>query len=193
MNKRAIGFVLTFGIVYLLSAQSLDTFNSERLDLNRKGMLVLSSWALANIISSPLLASRSSGSAKYFHQMNGYWNGVNLLIGGIGYYTAMTGDHSGLSIAETLKEQHRIEKILLLNTGLDVAYVTAGFFLKERGWRKESERLKGFGNSLMLQGVFLFAFDLAFYFVHASHSKELNGFLRKLAVSPNGIGMAWMF
>ena len=193
MSKSTIGFLVAFALVYITSAQSLETFNKERLDINKKGMLVLSSWALANLISSPILASRTTGSTRYFHQMNGYWNTVNLAIAGLGYYSAVTGDSSGLSLAESVREQHSIEKILLLNTGLDAAYVTTGLFLRERGMRKESDRLKGFGNSLVLQGGFLFAFDIVLYLVHHQHAEGLYNLLSNVTVTLNGVGMVLNF
>ena len=191
MDKRLIGYTIAFFMLYFLAAQDFDTFNQDRLDINKKGMLVLSSWALANIISSPIMAARTSGSNKYFHQMNGYWNGINLIIGGFGFYSAITGDAVGLSLTETLKEQQSIEKILLLNTGLDVAYMTTGLFLNERGKLKGNNRLKGFGKSMILQGGFLFAFDLVFYFVHSEHSGQLNQLLNQLTLNVDGIGLIW--
>ena len=174
---------------------ALDEFNQQRLHLNKNGMLVLGSWALANLISSPILASQTSGSARSFHQMNGYWNSVNLALAGIGYFNAVKGEAFGLTLAETILEQQSIEKILLFNAGLDLAYITGGFFLKERAKNvtTNSDRLKGFGNSLILQGAFLFAFDLAFYFVHKSHAGFLFENLDSLAVHPNGVGLIWRF
>jgi hypothetical protein len=61
-----------------------------------------------------------------------------------------------------------------LNAGLDVAYVMTGFFLIEKGKNSanNADRLKGFGYSLILQGGFLFAFDLIMYFTH-SHNADL--------------------
>ena len=49
--------------------------------------------------------------------------------------------------------------------GLDVCYMLAGTILKNRAGKMTSEnqaRNIGFGNSLMLQGSFLFVFDGVF-------------------------------
>jgi len=156
-------------------------------------MLVLGSWAVTNIALSPFLASRASGSQRYFHQMNGYWNGVNLVIAGLGYSTAITSDPNGLSLSESLSEQHSIEKILLFNAGLDLAYVAGGLYLQERSSRstKNANRLKGFGQSLVLQGAFLFAFDVAFYLFQHQHGGELLKVVDQLAVSPTGFRLVW--
>lgn len=193
MKKRLFVYSVALGCIFFAMAQSLDDFNEDRLGLNKKGMMVLGSWAAANIALSPILASRSSGSTKYFHQMNGYWNGVNLIIAGIGYYTATTTDPTGLTLTETLKEQGSIEKTLLFNAGLDLAYMVGGVFLQERSRRGgvNSDRLKGFGQSLVLQGGFLFAFDVVFYLVQKSHAKILFNYVDQLALSPTGFRMVW--
>ena len=163
--------------------------------MNKKGMLVLGSWATANIAMSPILASRNTGSAKYFHQMNGYWNSVNLVIAGIGYYAASKTDPSGFTLAETIKEQYKLEKILLFNAGLDLAYIAGGFYLKERAKTTtgNADRLKGFGQSLILQGGFLFAFDVAFYLIQSKHGEFLSKYVDQLAFGPGGFAMRWYF
>lgn len=64
-----------------------------------------------------------------------------------------------------------MQNFLLLNAGLDVAYIATGFYLKERAKNSSSpERLRGYGNSLLLQGGFLLAFDIAFYFIHQNNA-----------------------
>ncbi|MEM6735238.1 MAG: hypothetical protein AAF620_04125 [Bacteroidota bacterium] len=194
MNKKLFLFTFAFSMALFATAQtSLDLFNRERLDLNRKGMLLLGSWALANIISSPVLAGRSSGSTKAFHQMNGYWNSVNLVIAGFGYYNAFKGEANGLTLAASILEQQSIEKILLFNAGLDLAYITGGFYLKERAKRgtENENRFKGFGNALLLQGGFLFAFDLIFYLVQRNHASELFEHIEGITFHLNGLGLIW--
>ena len=183
-------FTLLWG--YLYAQDGLPSFNADRLGINKNGMLVLGSWALVNMATSPVFASRSSGTEKAFHQMNGYWNTVNLVIASFGYYAAVSGD-TGLTLMETLKEQQRMEKILLFNTALDLGYITGGFLLKERSRaaEKHKDRLKGFGNSLILQGGFLFVFDLTLYLIHQNHSEALFTLVDHLAFSPTGFSLTW--
>lgn len=189
MNKRLLLFHVVFVVSLTCWSQSLESFNTNRLDLNKKGMIVLGTWALANLASSPILASRAEGSRKYFHQMNGFWNTVNLTLAGVGYYTAATTDVSGLMLSETLQAQHSMEKILLFNAGLDLAYMAGGLYLQQRAktTAKNKERLKGFGQSLVLQGAFLFVFDVGFYLVQNNHSKQLLKFVDELALGPMGV------
>lgn len=178
-----------------ISAQNIDQFNENRLDITKSGMIVLGSWAVINIASSPILSSQSKGSRKYFHQMNGYWNVVNLALAGSGLYGAITGNFEGLSVSETLTEQLRLEKILLFNSALDIGYMLGGLYLIERSKNtgKNPERLKGFGQSVILQGGFLFAFDLIFYAVLNNHGKGLMDIIDKVAVSPEGFSLIMSF
>ena len=188
MNKRIILLHLALFAGLVCCSQSLEEFNRDRLDLNKKGMWVLGTWAVANLLSSPVLASRTEGSTRYFHQMNGYWNTVNLVLAGVGYYSAATTDAALLTFSETVKAQHTLEKILLFNAGLDLAYIAGGFFLQERAktTSKHQDRLKGFGRSLILQGAFLFVFDLGFYWAQTHHGRELVKWMNTLSVGSVG-------
>ena len=195
MDKRLFLFYCALFAALMCSAQSLENFNTDRLSLNQQGMIVLGSWAVANLVSSPILASRAEGSNRYFHQMNGYWNTVNLILAGAGFYSAMTTDAAGLTLLETIHAQQSMEKILLFNTGLDVAYMIGGLYLQERSKSagKNKDRLKGFGRSLVLQGAFLFVFDLGFYVIQTRHGLGLGKFVDQLAVSPTGFQLTTYF
>lgn len=105
--------------------------------------------------------------------MNAGWNFVNLGIAGFALYGISQMDASALSYSESLGELQNLDKILLFNAGLDVGYMAAGAWLWERGIRKESQRLEGYGKSLILQGGFLFMFDLVLYMIHAPLTNDL--------------------
>ncbi len=137
---------------------ALEVFNSTRLDYNRQGMMILGSWALLNLLIGTIGSFRTRGQVQAFHQMNAYWNLVNLGIAGYGFWQA-----SQISLVvnfwEVLTAQQEIEKVLLFNAALDLAYMAIGFFLVERGLRLEKERWIGSGKSILLQGAFLLLFD----------------------------------
>lgn len=156
-------------------------------------MKVLGAWAITNMAVSPVLRNQASGSDKYFYDMNVYWNAVNLLIAGAGYIGSVKDDPSGYGLKASLKEQHSIEKILLFNMALDIGYVATGFYLNERGARKESNRLKGYGNSLKLQGAFLAVFDLFFYLSHNKNATQLYNILDSVSPATNGVGLSVRF
>lgn len=176
--KRTLFVLLITNFLFcgLLMAQhetsNLEEINRDRISLNSNGMLVLGGWAVSNLVIGGVGITQTGGSNKYFHQMNAAWNTVNLAIAGFGYY-GLQNQTAALSLSETINEFHHFEKILLFNAGLDVGYMAIGAWLWERGLRKGSNRLTGYGKSLILQGGFLFAFDLVLYFMNNSYSSKL--------------------
>ena len=171
-----------------------SNFNQERLDLNRKGLTVLGSWAGANLIANGILLTNASGSDKYFYQMNVYWSVVNGALAGLGVLQAKK-TQAGLSPFQTLEEQSNTEKIFLVNTGLDVAYVMTGVYLLEKSTNAidSQDRLKGYGQSVILQGGFLLLFDGIMYGVHRSHLKKGKAIFENLTFTGNQLGFVWRF
>lgn len=139
----------------------LEVINQTRLDYNLKGMLILGTWAVVNLILGALASFRKSGQTQAFHQMNAYWNVVNLGIAGFGFWQA--SQIAVLNFWEGLAAQQQIEKVLLFNAALDLGYLAIGLLLIERGRRLEKERWIGFGKSILLQGAFLLLFDAILY------------------------------
>lgn len=172
-----------------------DSIARQRIKLVQNNMYVLGAWASANIIQGTISASNTQGSEKAFHQMNAYWNTVNFAIAGVGLLGIRKQLNKQYGLASNLKEQQKLEKILLLNSGLDLAYITAGLYLKERGSRLNNPRNEGFGNSLIIQGAFLLVFDLIQYGQHRKNTKWLENKLDHLqmGVSANGFGLSYHF
>lgn len=124
--------------------------------------------------------------------MNLVWNSVNLAIAGFGYI-GLRSDPAQYSLPETIREFQNLENILLFNAGLDVGYMAAGAYLWERGIRKESNRLIGYGQSVVLQGAFLFTFDLILFAASRNKSSKLIDELGKLSIKPTGISYQTRF
>ena len=74
---------------------------------------------------------------------------------------------SGLA-GDEAKESRWLERILWVNTGLDVFYVLGGVWLMQT-WGAESFLWKGHGVGIIIQGGFLFFFD----FFHAFSLRNL--------------------
>ena len=147
-------------------------------------MLVLGSWAVTNIITGAIASNTNNRELHYFHQMNMIWNGVNLLFAGSGYYAATHKKNASTNLWSVLQHQHTTEKTFLFNSGLDLAYVAGGFYLKEKSkTRSEPAKLLGYGNSIVLQGGFLFMFDAIMYKIHQQHFKKMSPILQKLTVT----------
>ena len=166
----------------------LESFNEKRIEYNKTGMVILGSWAIGNMVWGAAGASNSTGQTKAFHQMNLYWNSVNLLIAGLGYWQA-TKEVPSNDLLESMMAQGKIEKILLLNAGLDLAYMAGGMYLKERGQRISKDKFVGFGKSIILQGAFLLTFDALMYTFHVTHAKELPAFFEQVSFTPAGMTM----
>ncbi|MEO8415284.1 MAG: hypothetical protein ABI472_16615 [Ginsengibacter sp.] len=161
---------------------SPEKFNTERVQVTKHSMLVLATWGGINLLYSGIPASPANGSSQYFHRMNLVWGGVNFSIGTLGYL--LTKNRKGYGYAQTLYKQQAIEQIYLLNTGLDVAYVAGGFYFRERAnnLAEKHDRLKGYGNSIILQGTALFLYDGIMYLIHHNHGKKLDRFIDKMQI-----------
>ncbi len=200
MNQRHFSLIVLLLLALTAGAQDTDflvDFNKQHLERNRLGMGILGTWALGNIAISSIGWSQSTGSRQAFHQMNVAWNGVNLLIAGFGYYSALNGP-TDLSLFETIQEHEKIKRILLFNAGLDLAYMAGGLYLLERGKHRpgQGERWRGFGRAVIMNGAFLFAFDVILYYLHQKAGlQDLYPWLKKLSLSASGqqLGINWCF
>ena len=160
---------------FALKAQDLTSFNQARLKKDQHLMLGLGAWAGANITAGTIgWATVQQPELKAFHQMNVMWNVVNLGLAVPGYLRARN-TKALLGLSQTLSEQQKTERIFLFNTGLDVAYMTAGFLLRSMALNQQAKasQLNGFGKGLILQGSFLFAFDLTAFAIHHRHGKQV--------------------
>ena len=172
--------------------QLSDSIAVDRYHQNKTNMTILAAWAGVNIIQGSISATNATGSGPHFFRMNAYWNLVNLGIASIGLIQLRKEMNRKYSLTQNHLAQQKLEKILLLNSGLDLAYIATGLFLKENGNRTGNLRNTGFGNSLLLQGAFLLVFDLVQYGNHRRNGKLLETQLSKLQIQagPNGIGLS---
>ena len=196
---KTINVALPFLILFLIiispiRGQNLDqirSFEHERNSINKTGMIVLGSWAVGNILIGAYGNYKTSGDTKYFHQFNAMWNVVNLGIAAFGYFNAAGSDPNSMTATQILNEYNSLQNFRLLNAGLDVAYMVTGMYLKERAKNSPNpERLRGYGKSLLLQGGFLLAFDVALFFIHQNNaSVNLYPHLESLLNGGAGIGV----
>jgi len=158
-------------------------FYREALTINNTGMGVLGGWAVANITLGAYGWSRQDGQPAYFNQMNLFWNTVNLSIAGLALAGNLRLDYLTLPPPELMEMQAKSQRLYLINGALDVGYMGAGFFLRYLANRnpRHEDRLRGYGNSVILQGAFLFVFDLVMYGLHLSHR---NNFMEQVTLAP---------
>lgn len=180
-----------------ISTADLPQINKKRLSLQKSSMYVLGGWSVANFAYSgaTLSAGVDNGENKYFHQFNIYWNTVNFALAGSSLLFAKK--NTDLSYSQTLKAYHSTESLFLLNTGIDVGYMATGLYLRERAKTtmdtKNKNRFLGYGKSLILQGGFLFVFDLTAYALNKRQSKVLYDIPVSLSLAPNQMRVTYTF
>ncbi len=199
-TRQANRIYLTIILLFLfipfltLTAQNdftakLQSFQQSRNDINQTAMIVLGSWAVGNILLGTYGNFSAKGETKYFHQFNALWNTVNLGIAVFGYLNAVNSEPEAMTNLEIIKDYNSLQSFLLLNAGLDLAYIAVGAYLKERAKSAANyERLRGYGNSLFLQGGFLLFFDTALYFIH-QHNASVNFYPHMESLLSGGIGI----
>lgn len=194
--KRIIIFAILFGIGIKSVAQNNDlvSFEKERIKYDKKSMLVLGSWAAANMAIGAIGTGTHNNQHRYFHQMNVIWNSANLLIAGLGYLAATRENTDNLTLTKVLLHQNNKEKTFLFNAGLDLVYISSGLYLTERSRRNaDPSKLKGYGNAVMMQGGFLLLFDVIMYNIHHQHGKKLAAFTDKFTLVGSPAGMSLVY
>lgn len=167
----------------------IKQFDRKKQKLNHTGMIVLSSWAGANIAGSAIgYGLTNSYEEKQFYMMNGAWGLINL---GIALPGVFAKPKESAGIYELQKSQTKMEKIFLANAILDVVYITGGVCLKQYSYNqtdiKKQQQFNGFGNSVIMQGAGLFVFDTFMTLLNnRNRKKNLDPFLKNAKVSFSG-------
>ena len=84
-----------------------DSVASRRTMLNKTNMTVLLAWSGANLVQGSISAGNLKGSPHYFHQMNAYFNIINLAIAGYGIYEVRKQMNKKLSLLQNLRQQQK--------------------------------------------------------------------------------------
>ena len=100
MRKFTTILLFTLSLLHATSGScQLQQFNEQRCNIDKKLMLSLGSWASANIIGSGIgWATTENEEHKYFHQMNVFWNAINIGLAIPGYIKARNGKSQLLSL-----------------------------------------------------------------------------------------------
>jgi hypothetical protein len=155
-------------------AASLLAHNTARRRDQIRSMSVLLGWSVANMgVGAAGWATAKEPEWRAFHQMNLAWNVINLSLAVPGLVAGLREDPARLDLGGTLRASARTRTTFAVNTGLDVGWIMAGAWMWERGLRTDDPRLVGFGRSVVMQGGFLFAFDLAMWLTRGAKDRRL--------------------
>ncbi len=139
------------------------------------GMTVLSTWAMSNLVIG---ATQINSEHWYYHRTNMLWNTINLGLGILGLHQSKDFEKIN-DINELIKRQKKLEKVFLINSALDVVYITSGALMNN----DNNQEIKQTGESLILQGGFLLLFDSIMY---ATIKKERS----KISKKPTQFGLS---
>ena len=172
-----------------LFAQVAD-YQRDYNKINEHLMLTLGSFAVGNFaVSGAGYFNAEDEYTKHFHEMNVMWNTVNFGLALPGYFKAKknAGDWDA---AEMERQQRKTQSIFLINSAVDIGYIATGIYLRGEAENRpdEADMFRGYGDSMVLQGSFLFAFDAYAYFLHHNHAKQLP-VLDKVSVHTSGAGV----
>ena len=112
-------------------------------------------WALISLGIGGLLASGS----RFWRGVGGQFIGWALVNLGIAWFGIRTSEDRRIALPDPLapevldREAHNLRQLLWINTALDLLYVAGGRWLIRRG-------KPGTGWGIVIQGMFLFLFDL---------------------------------
>jgi len=138
------------------------------------GSISLLAWSVANLgVGAGGWALADDPRWRAFHRANLLWNTVNVAIAIPSVVGAVREDPADWNLGSLMDEDRKLVLAYGINTGLDVGYVFAGAFLHEYGRRIDNDDLVGTGWSLMLQGGYLFIYDLVMWLTHAKGAKQV--------------------
>ena len=177
-------------------AQKIDSLalqmDIDRRVIERTALKTLAIWSGSQVASGLVLAATQDGWQRQFFGFNAAWNVVN---GTLAYAGLMRlrDEEAASDPVLALHRYTRTERILLLNCGLDVAYIATGFALNSLAKNTNEglayNRLKGYGTSLYLQGGFLLLFDSVYALALKQGSDYYRTILRGLWFRGNAVGL----
>ena len=149
----------------------------------RKHLAVLGWWCILNLLTGIIALFLFDGALWYFFLMNISWAIINfsivVFVFDHTYYQRFTKGNS----FERFEVQRHVEKMLLLNIGLDLTYIFAGLFMWALSFKSgimHPDLWLGFGWSVIIQGSFLLLQDNVIHYLHLQNFKQCRPFLEKV-------------
>lgn len=131
----------------------------------RKHFAVFVCWSILNWVIGLIAMFILRGSAYYFSMMSGSWGVINFAFAIAFFYHTLYRKPRKGSYHERLVVQRHVERMLFLNSGIDVVYVFIGYWLREHSFICDvsyPDLWLGFGWAIVMQGLFLLVQDIMF-------------------------------
>lgn len=151
-----VSMIFTQIISYAQNKDSIAKWEYGYTRIQKTGMLTLGTFSILNIGTGIIGNYGLKNPEKSFFQMNAAWNSVNFSLAVIGLLKKQP------KLLKPLKAQLKAEKIYIFNSALDLSYVAFGYALLNRSKiiGENQLQLKGWGNSIISQGLSLLIFDV---------------------------------
>jgi len=114
-------------------------------------------WSFINLVGGVLLQKASSPFWRAFGQQSIGWGAINAALAVLGRWNLRRKAARSASIEKMQRDVRNLQRILWINTGLDVLYIAGGWKLAHS---RRKAKARGHGWGIVLQGAFLFFFDL---------------------------------
>lgn len=160
----------------------LRDFDERFVAILQKHLAVLGWWCALHLLAAVPGLFLLKGMWWYFLLMNLSWAVINFTV------VLWIFDHvfyrrfARGNTFDRFEVHWHVERMLLLNIGLDTAYVFAGLYLHTLGQVPGAaypELWTGFGWAVILQGVFLFGLDNFFRRLHLRNFYQARQFLEE--------------
>jgi len=148
----------------------------QRQQQMERNKYILLGWGVANMISGAAMLGTEN---RDFGVMNASWGAINTGIALFALRSASQKYPNEYSHWDILRDEQQFNRIVALNTGLDVGYMIAGYAMMREG---RDTMIRQYGTSVLVQGAFLFVYDL---FLMVESTRYLN----RISVEPFSMGM----
>lgn len=141
----------------------IDRTDPDSIQLN--GLQPLLAWGLLSSTAGLLLMLRRPRGYWFHYGLQALsWGVIDALLAVNGQRQArqrLAAVRAGTrSRSDAARDLQQLQRILLVNAGLDILYMLSGRWTAQR-WRERDDR-RGLGDGIALQGLFLFAYDVLF-------------------------------
>lgn len=118
-------------------------------------------WSVFSIVIGLALQFSRSAQVRGFGQQAATWGAIDAAIAGLGLRGAAQkmDDPAAYALPAQSKEARNLGRLLWINAGLDVFYMLGGLALARRD-DPDNKGWFGHGWGVVVQGAFLFLFDL---------------------------------